>query len=396
MPSSTSSLILTEKFKVNPLGRPARSFQEALPAIFFFVLVKLFGVFVLVIWSQLNGKSAGVLLSQRWDSLWYTRVAEHGYGYVLQAPDGRLLSNMAFFPLFPWLERGVAHVTSVSLSGAGLMVSAVSSLLAAWGIYAVASRYGARSATIAVGLWATLPVGIVQSMAYSESLFVALAAWGLYCCASQHWLTAGVLATFAGLTRPVGLAVAAALWVAVAATFTRSAEDSAVAHEASATRRIAACLIAPVGALSYILWVGARRGNLLAYLDVQKEWGNGFDGGWKFSSFIAASMGGSVFIAVAVLLSMLALTAWVHLSGIKKFPGIPVWVYSLIVTVLAVGASGYFGSKPRLLIPAFPLLIPLAAVLARKSDRILWGAGIVLTAVSAVYGAFWLNGSGPP
>ncbi|MEU0761327.1 hypothetical protein ABZ351_16830 [Streptomyces microflavus] len=396
MPNSTSSLTVTDGIQVNPRERLKKSFQEAFPVILFFVLAKLLGVLVLIIWSRVNGKSAKVLLSQRWDSLWYTRVAEHGYDYVLQAPDGRVLSNMAFFPLFPWLERGVAHVTSVSLSGAGLMVSAVSSLLAAWGIYAVTSKYGARSATIAVGLWATLPVGIVQSMAYSESLFVALAAWGLYCCVSQHWLTAGLLATFAGLTRPVGLAVVAALMVAVVVTFTRSKENSAVTHGGTASRRIAACLIAPVGALSYILWVGAKRGNLLAYLDVQREWGNGFDGGWKFSRFITASIGGSAAIAAAALFSIIALTAWVHISGIKRYPDISIWVYSLIVTLLAVGASGYFGSKPRLLIPAFPLLIPLAAALARKGDKILWGAGIALAIVSAIYGAFWLNGSGPP
>lgn len=71
-------------------------------------------------------------------------------------------------------------------------------------------------------------------------------------------------------------------------------------------------------------------------------------------------------------------------------------VYAGIVVVLAVCASGYFGSKPRLLLPAFPLLLPLAVGLAR------WGAarrGLLLAGVgllSAGYAGFWLNGSGPP
>jgi hypothetical protein len=63
---------------------------------------------------------------------------------------------------------------------------------------------------------------------------------------------------------------------------------------------------------------------------------------------------------------------------------------------LALCASGYFGSKPRLLLPAFPLLLPAAVALARaRTGRAVAVLGAVALA-SAVYGAFWLNGSGPP
>jgi hypothetical protein len=71
-------------------------------------------------------------------------------------------------------------------------------------------------------------------------------------------------------------------------------------------------------------------------------------------------------------------------------------VYSGVVAALALGAASYFGSKPRLLMPAFPLLLPLARALARTRPA---GSAAVLGGValaSAVYGAFWLNGSGPP
>jgi hypothetical protein len=66
------------------------------------------------------------------------------------------------------------------------------------------------------------------------------------------------------------------------------------------------------------------------------------------------------------------------------------------VTALALCASSYFGSKPRLLMPAFPLLLPLALALARSSTR---RSAVIMTLIataSALYGAFWLNGSGPP
>jgi hypothetical protein len=71
-------------------------------------------------------------------------------------------------------------------------------------------------------------------------------------------------------------------------------------------------------------------------------------------------------------------------------------VYTGIVLALALCASSYFGSKPRLLLPAFPLLFPLALALARLRP---WRSALVVGGVavaSAVYGAWWLNGSGPP
>ncbi len=71
-------------------------------------------------------------------------------------------------------------------------------------------------------------------------------------------------------------------------------------------------------------------------------------------------------------------------------------VFTGVVLVLALGGSDYAGSKPRLLMPAFPLLLPVALALARaRAAR----AALTLVAVavaSAVYGAFWLQGAGPP
>jgi len=68
----------------------------------------------------------------------------------------------------------------------------------------------------------------------------------------------------------------------------------------------------------------------------------------------------------------------------------------VVVVVLAFVTSGYFGSKPRYLLTAFPLLLPIAGWLAVR--RMAWQAGIMAVAaiVAAAYGAVWLLGSGPP
>ncbi|MER5599204.1 mannosyltransferase family protein [Streptomyces sp. NPDC002265] len=384
---------------------PAAALRRAAPALLGYAAVRALGLLALALFAQARGKSAYTLLTGRWDSLWYTRVAELGYGYEVRLPNGDVHSNLAFFPLLPWLERLLHALTPLSYAGAGLAVSLLASLAAAWGIFAVADLvYGRRAGVCAVLLWAVLPVGIVQSMAYSESLFTALAAWSLYAVLSGRWLTAGLLAALAGLTRPVGLAVVAAVWTAAVASFGRTGSEphpgGAHAEERapSRTRRALAMLIAPLGAAGYVLWVGRHTGRgPLGYLDVQAGWRNGFDGGYAFARFVADKFTSfPSALAGAGLVIGVGLVIWLYVVGVRQRQPLPLLVYTGVVTALALCASSYFGSKPRLLLPAFPLLLPLALALARlrisRSALVTGGVAVL----SAVYGAFWLNGSGPP
>ncbi|MFF3913449.1 glycosyltransferase family 39 protein [Streptomyces sp. NPDC001852] len=432
--------------RVDPLHAPL--LRRAVPALLGYAAVRALGLVVLAVWSAARGKSAYTLLTARWDALWYTRVAELGYGYEVRLPNGDVHSNLAFFPLLPWLERLGHAALPLSYADAGFVVSLLASLAAACGIFAVAERvYGSRAGVCAVLLWAVLPVGIVQSMAYSESLFTALAAWSLYALLTGRWITAGTLAGLAGLTRPVGAAVVAAVWVAGVISFVRERSvmrtpgaydnEHAPAHtsgvsgvtqapartpgthttsrnprrpelplvtHASGTpraplwRRVLGMVIAPLGAAGYVLWVGQRTGKgVFGYLDVQAGWRNGFDGGYafarfvadKFTSFPTAFAGAGLIIGVALLL-------WLYATGVRRRQPVGLLVYTGVVLALALCASSYFGSKPRLLMPAFPVLLPLACALARlrTSRSALVTTGLALA--TAVYGAFWLNGSGPP
>ncbi|WP_438272584.1 hypothetical protein [Streptomyces uncialis] len=440
-PSAAGRSAVVGRPKAGRLGtRALAALRHAGPALLVFTAVRVVCLVALAVRSAAEGSSPLTLLSARWDSLWYARVVEHGYDFTLTAPDGRVLSDMAFFPLLPWLERAVGALTPLGPGHAGLAISAVASLAAAWGIHqVVGTLYGARPAFFAVVVWAALPVGIVQSMAYSESLFTALAAWSLYGVLRGDWVRAGLLASLAGLTRPVGLAVAAAVWAGMwlawrrgVVTAARSGTDAgpdtdtggdggagtnagtgpgpgagigagagtgggAPPHTRNPTRAghrrmLLGALLAPVGAASYVLWVGVREGALFGYLDVQAAWGNGFDGGVAFARFVA----GLPLPAALGLTAGVAALLWLYWTGVRRGQPLPLLVYSGVVLALALGSSGYFGSKPRLLMPAFPLLIPLAVALARARPRTSATVVVLATAVAAWYGAVWLNGSGPP
>ncbi|MEU3984926.1 hypothetical protein AB0F77_33495 [Streptomyces sp. NPDC026672] len=407
----------------------APSPRRAAPALLGYAAVRALGLVVLAVWSDARGGSAYTLLTARWDALWYTRVASGGYGYEVRTAGGDVHSDLAFFPLLPWLERLLHALTPWSYADAGFVVALLASLAAAWGIFAVADHvYGGRAGVCAVLLWAVLPVGIVQSMAYSESLFTALAAWSLYAVLTGRWITAGALAACAGLTRPVGLAVVAAVWAAGLAPFvgdrrTRAGGGARLGGHApgavgsararrvpagdgaygeprapSPWRRALGAALAPLGVASYVLWVGRHTGRgPFGYLDVQAGWRNGFDGGYAFARFVAGRFTSFPSALAGVgLIAGVALVIWLYVTCVRRRQPLALLVYSGVVVALALGASSYFGSKPRLLLPAFPLLLPLAVALARSrtSRAALVTGGVALA--SAVYGAFWLNGSGPP
>lgn len=359
-----------------------------------FVAVRALGLLVLFVVAHQQGRSGYRLLTS-WDAQWYARIAEDGYGFSLRHPDGRLLADYAFFPLLPFLERCLAALTGLSAEATGLVISTASSVAAAAGIFAVARLViGSRAAVVATVLWAALPVGLALSMAYTEALFTALAAWSLYAVLSGRWLTAALLAFAAGLTRPSGVAVVAA--VVVAAIAPAASRRDRGSPGAGPIRPLVAALVAPVGLLGYLGWAGWSLGSVTGYLEVANGWGNGIDGGVAFAGWIRDLLDGdTVMLGVLVVLGVGVLVALFYL-GIRQGQPLPLVIFTATIIMLALSTSGYFGSKPRYLLPAFPLVFPLAQWLARRGTAVCVAVLALLSAAAAVYGSIWLAGPGPP
>jgi MFS family permease len=317
-----------------------------------------------------------------WDSGWYAGIARNGYGHVTHLADGRALSDYAFFPVLPLFERALPLAPLT----AGLVVSWVATAAAGFGIHALVRDWrGRRAADLTVLLWAVLPVAIVLSMAYTEALFTAAAAWALWCCRREHWWAAATLAVCAGLTRPTGAAVVLAVMV-----------TAAVAARQGDRPALGALVTAPLGLLGYLGYVAVRTHDPLGYFTVTRDWHNGIDLGREFAVWTWHRLADPPHLAgLSVLLGLLALLALV-LALVRLRPPLPVLVFVLATVAMTLVTSGYFGSKPRYLVPAFPLLVPLALWL---DVRMPWLRGCLLgTAgiVSVGYGAWWLTGTGPP
>lgn len=350
--------------------------------------VRLAGATVLALVAQFTGQRPLALLGRSWDSVWYLGIAVHGYGHDLPSTAPGVHSDLAFFPLYPALVRALTALFPLGGGAAGLLISWTSAAVAAAGIYSVGSHLHGRATGVAlVLLWGLLPHSVVLSMAYTEPVLTACAAWALYAVLAGKWVWAGALAALAGLARPNGFAVAAA--VLAAAGWEAWRRRGKVSH-----RLWTGAALAPLGWTAYVLWVGWREGDLPGgYFEVQRQWGSTFDFGRGSLHFMHLMLAhGSPFVFPVALLLVAAGAVLYVLLLLDRVP-LPLLVYSGVLLLIALGGSGFFESKPRFLLPAFPLLLPLARVLARMARTRPWHTTVLVAALagfSYLYGTYLL------
>ena len=373
--------------------RVAADLRGAGRSVVVFLGVRLIVLTAVVVAAQGAGRAPFRVLT-RWDSQWYRGIALHGYGYVRTMPDGRVLSDAVFFPLYPMLERAVARATGTGVLSAGFAVSVLASLGAALGIHAVARRlYGPRVGVATVAAWAVLPVAGVLWMPYSESLFVALAAWSLYAVLAGAPFTAAVLACLAGLTRPTGAAVVVAVMVVLVRDLLRPGHR---ARRGDRVRMLLGLVVAPAGLLGYLLWVGSRNGGPLAYFRLTDGWGNGLDGGRAFAAWVAGLIERAPHWPGLLVLLGLVLLGVLTWSCIRQRQPLVLLVFTLVLVGMALVTAGFFGSKPRYLLPAFPLLLPPARWVSSRAPATRAVLLVVATCATTAYHVVWMLGPGPP
>ncbi|MBT2541817.1 glycosyltransferase family 39 protein [Streptomyces sp. ISL-44] len=374
--------------------RAVKAVRSAAPATVIalgvFAAVRGAGVLVLTLGSWWAGKEPLRVLGKSWDSVWYLGIAANGYGRTQMWADpvtgtGFIQSDYAFFPLYPTLIRLVGAVLPGGLIPAGILVAWICAAVAAVGVYRIGEWViGPRAGLLLVGLWAALPHAVVLSLAYTEALLAALAAWALYALMRGRWLWAAGLAVLAGLTRPTGLAVAAAVSV--------MALHEILSRRSRAPEVWVAGLLAPAGWAAYVLAVGVRvRDPLGGYFTVQRRWGSRFDfGAGALRSAERVLTGGHVPLATTVTVVLLAAAGLLAMLLVLDRTPLPLLAYTAILLVIAYGGAGFFESKPRFLLPAFPLLLPVAAVMARARPRTAVVVTAALAGLSYGYGLYLL------
>ncbi|MFF4213142.1 hypothetical protein ACFYZE_28070 [Streptomyces sp. NPDC001796] len=372
-----------------------RLLPGAASALALFASIRMAGIVAIAVANHLSGHPMLKGLAHSWDSRWYLHIAQHGYGtYVHVLHNGAVQRDWAFFPLYPGLIRAVYTVLPITPGAAALLVAWSAAGVAAYGIYVIGHRlYGRAVATVLVGVWAAMPQSVVLNLAYTESLLTALAVWALYAVMTGRWLWAGVLAALAGLSRPTGFSVAAAVVVVAVHEIVRRRGRVPLGMWFGAA-------VAPLGWVSFVLWVGAHMGDLFGgYFTVQRAWDSRFDFGAGSLHFLKGLLvhGGRVVYPLALVIVAAAVLLFCLLCFERAPLGLI--VYAGMLLLITVGGSGPYASKPRFLLPAFPLLIPLARGLVRTwrvRPKQAWLLGIALTLLSVTYGTYLLTASRTP
>lgn len=306
-------------------------------------------------WSELvgaHGEPAALALWQRWDALWYQKIATDWY----QPGD----DTIHFEPLYPLITRTLAPglgVVSAQLVVASGAFAVAMFLLARLG----EQEIGQEPARLAVVLTALFPSGFFLLAPYTESLFLALtlaAFW--FARADRPWL-AGLSGALAGMTRTVGAFLV--LPLAYEALRQRDARGERYRLDALAAALPAVGLAA---ATAYQRWlVGETR----SMLEVAEPWGDHLSPPWRALpaswEFIWARGGDPPeLVNLVALLGAIVLA----LYGLRRLP----LMYALYaLPYLALLASRQSAAAPlesvaRYVVVLFPCFLALAALLAPR------------------------------
>jgi len=225
-------------------------------------------------------------------------------------------------------------------------------------------------------------------MLYAEALFCALAVWALVALVSGRWLTAGLLTLAAGTVRSTAVALILAVLVAAAIAVVRAVR----ARQPFAVwwRPLAGALLAPLGLLGFLWYVATATHRLDGWFWVERhvmhmvfDWGTSTLGAVRVTLLGAPSVA-QVLVAWVIIVAVL-LMLW---SLTERIP-VYLHVYTVVVVVLAVATSAnWLSSKPRFLLPAVLLALPVARLLAPLRASVLVPLIGVLAVATTWFGLY--------
>jgi hypothetical protein len=293
---------------------------------------------------------------ERFDALWFLRIAEEGY----RVEDG----SAAFFPLFPLAVRAVSFLVGGHPFGAAVAVSNLAFLGALVVTYLLTDlEHDERRARATVVLLAFFPTSYFFLMPYSESLFLLLAVTTFWFARRGRWVGAGIAGALAALTRGVGIALAPALMI--------EALHRRVEGRGRAWPGMLAAAATAGGTLVYLGSWQLRAGDALTPLNTQQNWERVFS--WPWASLWEATRAAFRYVGDANggywLLDWLIVIPFLAAAGYAIARYRPSYGVYVLVTLL-IPLSFVFEDRTLMSMPRFVLVVfPAFWAAAEAAER---------------------------
>ncbi|HEY7019404.1 MAG TPA: mannosyltransferase family protein [Gaiellaceae bacterium] len=335
----------------------------------------------------------------RWDSVWFLRIAEHGY-------DSASGAAAAFYPLYPATVAVLGRVLFGHYVLAGILISLAAALAAFLLFYRIAEeRLGADGARRAVLYLALFPFTFFLQAVYSESLYLLLTLAAFVLAERRQFLAAGAVTGLALLTRPTAVALLPAL--ALLAW-----------RERDRLRALASLAVAPLLFAIYPIYLWRAEGDPWEFLHAQRLWSrhlspagplggiwDGLRAGWAGIEQYASGSHTHVYwtpvqdsdpirvatlnletLAFLVLFVVLTVIAW------RRF-GAPYGLFAAISLAIPLSVPSErwpLLSLPRFGLTIFPLFLALATIGGRpRAHTAIVAVSGLLLGVSVAQWALW-------
>ncbi|MDK7148060.1 glycosyltransferase family 87 protein [Corynebacterium pseudokroppenstedtii] len=285
---------------------------------------------------------------QSWDAQWFTRIAEFGYRGG-EAIDGNPpeFRTVAFLPGTPWLLRATHAITGLDWAAAGLLMNAIIGAIATCLLAAIIRKFTSSllAVVLAVAVFAGFPMSVTYLMAYSEALFALCTFLFILGYLNKDFPLAATGVFMACLVRMTGYDLAITFAIGV------------LLHHRRNVRAWICVAAAPLGGAIYMLWAGHLARDAGGYFAVQKDgWGTQFD----FGKTTLHDLPRQIFALEGVVplwcsLAILGTLTLIIVGIIRRFPFM-MWLCGTGIGLNVILSSGYFHSRPRLLLMAGVLL----------------------------------------
>jgi hypothetical protein len=355
----------------------ARFNQTVREVLIDFVATRVAVIVIAELAAVIIGQRAGVHVQEsgnlllavwgRWDAVHYIDIAIQGY----QGTD------MAFFPLFPFLIRVVGALAGNHLV-AGMLISNACFFFGLLYLYKLLEHeYDRAVARRAIFYVSIFPTAVFFSAVYTESLFFMLTVASFYYMRAHLWWVAGIFGFFAALTRVEGVLLVVPFAIEWFVQYRKELHRGLLDLLGGA--------LIPLGLAVYMAYLWVLRADPLYFSHVQIHWNRHFAPPWVsiINAFekISHAVAGQTVANQALELAFTVLMIAVLVGGFTRLR--PSYIAYMALSILVPMCTSSLMSMPRFALVLFPMF----AILARWGERP-WVNNVILAFSLPLLGLF--------